>query len=240
MPGITISELNIYPVKGCRAISVQEAVVRETGETFSHQVALQMGKGKICTVDLSGDAYSAPAAPPGFLFDRHWLAVTADSGRFFSQRNEAKLALVQPSIHPAKLLSVPGAPIPADAALTVTAPGMDPLTVSPSRAEAPHFTSCMATAVLGLAVHAVHMHVTILWGLAPSVMHACGGLSHSHCLQVPLAPPKDASLEERQVVCWEWKGMARDQGDAAAAWFTAVLGKPTRLVRFLGEHGFAH
>ena len=59
------------------------------------------------------------------------------------------------------------------------------------------------------------------------------------CVQVPLTPPKGAALEERQVVCWEWKGMARDEGDAAAAWFTKVLGKPTRLVRFLGAPAHA-
>jgi hypothetical protein len=53
---------------------------------------------------------------------------------------------------------------------------------------------------------------------------------------VPLSPPKGATLEERQVVCWEWKGMARDEGEAAAAWFSKVLGKPTRLVRFVGAH----
>jgi uncharacterized protein YcbX len=65
----------------------------------------------------------------GFAFDRHWLAVTADSGRFFSQRNEAKLALVKPAISPAELLSDPAAKVPADAALTLTAPGMNPLKV---------------------------------------------------------------------------------------------------------------
>lgn len=35
-------------------------------------------------------------------------------------------------------------------------------------------------------------------------------------------------------MCWEWKGLARDEGEAAAAWFTKVLGKPSRLVRFVG------
>ncbi len=55
------------------------------------------------------------------------------------------------------------------------------------------------------------------------------------CVQVPLVPHSNGSEpEERQVVCWEWKGIARDEGAEANAWFTEYLGKPSQLVRFLG------
>lgn len=35
----------------------------------------------------------------------------------------------------------------------------------------------------------------------------------------------------RPVTVWEWSGVAADEGDEAAAWFSAYLGKPVRLVR---------
>ena len=44
-----------------------------------------------------------------------------------------------------------------------------------------------------------------------------------------------ASLEERRVICWEWKGNARDEGEAAAQWVSDILGEPSRLVRFIGK-----
>ncbi len=53
-------------------------------------------------------------------------------------------------------------------------------------------------------------------------------------LQIPLEVAGKADEEERQVICWEWKGTARDEGSEAAAWFSELLGKPSRLVRFLG------
>jgi uncharacterized protein YcbX len=34
---------------------------------------------------------------------------------------------------------------------------------------------------------------------------------------------------------WEWVGVAGDEGDAAAAWFSELLGKRVRLVRWLGD-----
>jgi hypothetical protein len=38
----------------------------------------------------------------------------------------------------------------------------------------------------------------------------------------------------RRVTVWEWTGPAADEGDAAAAWLTSFLGRPARLVRYLG------
>ena len=54
--------------------------------------------------------------------------------------------------------------------------------------------------------------------------------------QVPLVPPKEvAEAELKECTCWDWKGLARDEGEDAAAWLTDVLGKPCRLVRYVGE-----
>lgn len=34
---------------------------------------------------------------------------------------------------------------------------------------------------------------------------------------------------------WEWSGVAADEGDEAATWLTTFLGRPVRLVRYLGS-----
>ena len=52
--------------------------------------------------------------------------------------------------------------------------------------------------------------------------------------QIPLAA-SNGRLEERRVICWEWKGNARDEGEKAAQWVSEVVGQPSRLVRFIGE-----
>ncbi len=35
---------------------------------------------------------------------------------------------------------------------------------------------------------------------------------------------------QKSVVCQDWAGVARDEGDAAAAWLAAFMQKPARLV----------
>ena len=39
----------------------------------------------------------------------------------------------------------------------------------------------------------------------------------------------------RAAKVWDWSGTAADEGDAAAAWLSAFLGKRVRLVRYLGS-----
>ena len=48
-------------------------------------------------------------------------------------------------------------------------------------------------------------------------------------LKVPLVAER-ATLDNVSV--WEWSGSAYDEGAAAAEWFSAYFGKPSRLVRF--------
>lgn len=33
---------------------------------------------------------------------------------------------------------------------------------------------------------------------------------------------------------WEWKGEAQDQGEEAARWLSEYLGRPARLLRYIG------
>lgn len=78
---ITITALNIYPVKSCRGIALDRARITDTG--FAH--------------------------------DREWLIVRPN-GQFVTQREEPRLALI-------------GTALTRDA-LTLTAPGMDALTIA--------------------------------------------------------------------------------------------------------------
>jgi uncharacterized protein YcbX len=42
-------------------------------------------------------------------------------------------------------------------------------------------------------------------------------------------------VPRRSVVVWEWSGVAADEGDEAAAWFSSYLDTPVRLVRHIGH-----
>ncbi|KAK2079622.1 hypothetical protein QBZ16_002017 [Prototheca wickerhamii] len=53
-------------------------------------------------------------------------------------------------------------------------------------------------------------------------------------LRVPLADPAGARTRVR---VWDWEGSGLDEGEEAAAWLTELLGKPARLVRFVGRAG---
>jgi uncharacterized protein YcbX len=80
-----ISALCFYPVKGCKGITVEQAILADTG--------LQN--------------------------DRHWMVVDA-AGRFVSQREQPRLALISPVLEGDRL--------------RLTAPSLPPLELSPSGA----------------------------------------------------------------------------------------------------------
>ena len=46
---------------------------------------------------------------------------------------------------------------------------------------------------------------------------------------------RPAGGSEREVTVWDFSGPALDEGEAAAAWFSAFLGRPARLVRWRPE-----
>eukprot|EP00878_Enallax_costatus_P016625 GHUV01017444.1.p1 GENE.GHUV01017444.1~~GHUV01017444.1.p1 ORF type:complete len:164 (+),score=52.90 GHUV01017444.1:522-1013(+) len=70
-------------------------------------------------------ATAAACGGTGLPYDRQWMVVTADTGKFLTQRQLPKLCLVAPMLTPEVLLDnlQPGA------SLTVTAPGMPELRV---------------------------------------------------------------------------------------------------------------
>lgn len=102
----------------------------------------------------------ARVTPAGLQHDREWMVVTPE-GRFLTQRELPRLALVVPALD--------------EGQLTLGAPGIGPLNVSLRGA------------------------------------------------------PDAAQLE---VTVWGAKCLARDEGDEAAKWFSTVLGRSVRLVRF--------
>jgi uncharacterized protein YcbX len=102
----------------------------------------------------------AQVTPAGLQYDREWMVVTPD-GRFLTQRDAPRLAVVVPALD--------------DDQLMLTAPDMGPLAV-------------------------------------------------------PLRPAP--GTVQREVTVWKSKCLARDEGDDAAQWFSSVLGRDVRLVRF--------
>jgi len=119
-----ISALNVYPVKGCKGITVPEVELAETG----------------------------------LRFDRHWV-VTDEDGRFVTQRELPRMALISTQLD--------------GEALFLNAPEMEPLVLP--------------------------------------------------VLQIG---------ERVSVTVWRDRCFGFDQGMAAAAWFSAFLARPLRLVRF--------
>ncbi|MEW5309202.1 MAG: hypothetical protein WDW38_001107 [Sanguina aurantia] len=138
-----LSQINIYPIKSCKGISVQSIALSESG----------------------------------LAYDRAWMIVADGTGKFLTQRQRPQLALVEVSI-PAEVLL--GAGSHPDAVLTINAPGQAVITV-------------------------------------------------------PLQRLDVVQADMRQVKVWDWSGEGMDEGDEVAQWFTAYLGTPVRLVRYLGR-----
>lgn len=64
-------------------------------------------------------------SPSGLLWDRRWMIARAEGGKFLSQRELPRLALVEVAIEPAALLTNANPIAHPDAALVLCAPGME-------------------------------------------------------------------------------------------------------------------
>lgn len=165
-PSLTIASLTVYPIKSCAGIRLDAATLTRDGLAFDRQFAV------------------VKAATGRFISQRCTPKCVRGGWEEGGRRRERKqsptlppfrrLALVQPSLPADAFLDGWGAP-PVGAALTLTAPGAEPLAVA----------------------------------LDPDLPRAT-----------------------RAVTVWEYTGDAHDQGDEAAAWLTAFLGKEVRLVRY--------
>lgn len=128
----TLTQLHLYPIKGCRGISLSQATLTATG------------------LEVDG------------IGDREWLVVDAD-GEFLSQREVPALALVETRLTSGRL--------------RLKAPGM-----------------------------------------------------------LQLEVPFESEGDVVKVRVWDDTIAAVTQGEIADAWFTHVVGRPARLVRFDPEH----
>eukprot|EP00775_Hariotina_reticulata_P009814 gene9814-9972_t len=66
---------------------------------------------------------------PGLPYDRHWMVVRADDGKFITQRQIPKLCLVSTDLPPEALLGADWGKLQPGAALVLSAPGMPQLQV---------------------------------------------------------------------------------------------------------------
>lgn len=79
----------------------------------------------------------AHVTPTGFAFDRQWMIVDEDTGKFYSQRKLPRMALIQPGL-PSKALSAePGTELPPGLFLTLSAPDQQHLKVALQSEEEP-------------------------------------------------------------------------------------------------------
>lgn len=65
----------------------------------------------------------------GFAYDRYWMIVTEAEGRFVTQRQESRLAVIETQLPEAAFLGATEGVENMAAALTLTAPGMSPIQV---------------------------------------------------------------------------------------------------------------
>jgi len=107
-----VSSLYIYPIKACKGCEVPRAIVETTGNSQHNAFAMSS-----CYFKLTDDV-------SGFPYDRYWMIVTEAEGRFVTQRQDAKLALIGTQLpQDACILGSQGHPDPK-AALTVSGPDM--------------------------------------------------------------------------------------------------------------------
>lgn len=100
---MNIQELQIYPIKGCGGISLQYAKITPLG---------------IATINL-------------LLRDRTFVIAKQDTGKFITQRQMGKLALIKVELDPPELLHCPTAPSDlSQVHLILTTPNMPPLKIS--------------------------------------------------------------------------------------------------------------
>lgn len=104
MSDITVSALAVFPVKGCRGVALQSAVVTPTGVQRVALIARRM-QGRVWG-RRQGGALPPPPPPPlelpprtrrlplpppaGLLWDRNWVIVKESGGRFLTQRQVPK------------------------------------------------------------------------------------------------------------------------------------------------------
>ena len=129
-----VSSLYIYPIKACKGCEVPRAIVEITGISRHDSFVVSSCDSKL-TDDVSG-----------FPYDRYWMIVTDAEGRFVTQRQDARLALIGTQLpQDSCILGSKGHPDP-NAALTLSGPDMPDVKVcllSWSKCDIANQSSCL-------------------------------------------------------------------------------------------------
>ncbi len=149
------------------------------------------------------------------------MIVTEAEGRFVTQRQDARLALIGTQLpQDACILGSKGHPDPK-AALTLSGPGMPDVQVC-----LPNLPFQITSAVSELRSE---ISFTVAQHDSPQNVNAASSLIP----QVPLQPKSDPTW--RSVRCHDWKGDAIDEGNEVADWLSEFLQQRVRLVKYGGQ-----
>ena len=123
-----MTNLYLYPVKGCKPIELQSAAITPTGTfhvcaTCSETVA---ATNLSLMHTLMSPRHQLMSPAPGFAYDRHFMIARASDGKFLSQRQLPTMSAIAVHLPPEALA---GRPLLPGAALTLTAPGQPQLHV---------------------------------------------------------------------------------------------------------------
>ncbi|CAI5524502.1 unnamed protein product [Closterium sp. Naga37s-1] len=181
---------------------------------------------------------SAAVTATGLQWDRQWMVVGAPTStssasasasspplRFITQRQCARMALIRTSLPPEALLPPHtwAHTLPPDACLSITAPGHPPLHVPLALSwyhdQARRGEGTRAEGRAG--------------GGAEGERGGGGGGGGG---EGGSGGNGEGGGRWVAVTVWGWTGRALDAGEDAAHWFSSVIGRPVRLVRFDTAH----
>lgn len=114
-----VSSLWVYPVKGCRGCQVSSAKVETTGELILCIVCVYQSLSLEWCSDYAG-----------FPYDRYWMIVTEAEGRFVTQRQDPRLAIIETHLPEAAFTGGLEGKMDPTAFLTLSAPGVESIQVS--------------------------------------------------------------------------------------------------------------
>ncbi|CAI5526165.1 unnamed protein product [Closterium sp. Naga37s-1] len=202
-----ISGLYIYPIKSCGGIAVDSAAVTATGLQWDRQWMVVGAPPSSSASSTSSHSASASASSPPL--------------RFITQRQCARMALIRTSLPPEALLPPHtwAHTLPPDACLSITAPDHPPLHVPLALSWYHQARGAESTRAEGGAASG--------GGTGGGGGGGGGGDGGGEW---------ESGGRGVAVTVWGWTGSALDAGEDAAHWFSSVMGRPVRLVRFDTAH----
>ncbi len=94
----TIATVNAHPVKGCKPITLELALLTSTGTAStisSCSSQIEQRRGLMAHQIFPTQGSFAPRLAAGLPYDRDWMVCRESDGKFISQRERPKLTLVR-------------------------------------------------------------------------------------------------------------------------------------------------